>query len=325
MRKQQVCYRKIRSTSSARRSNIHGSTGPTLPENNKVPANQPFTVVVTGAGKGLGRALSISYAKAGVTGIVISSRTKSDLDSLAEELKQINPSINVVIQTCDTGSAEQVAELAKVTANAFSAHLDVVVANAGIISKYIENSVNPATGKTTSRRLPVGIIEDEDFARVTTTNYLGTYYTAKYFTPLLLAKENSSPIRAFIGMTSIAGLFPSSTFTPVAYNVSKIAINRIVEHLVNDHGEQGLQAFALHPGEVVTPQTEGHILEKGDMWESLLQTDIGLVGGFCTWLTREPRKWLSGRYLSVHWDVDELEAKKDEIVEGDKLKFRLHV
>lgn len=185
--------------------------------------------------------------------------------------------------------------------------------------------MNPKTGKAQSRRLPVGIIEDDDFVRVTNVNYLGVYYTARYFTPLLLAKENQSRIRAFIGMTSLASLFPTSEFTPIAYNVSKTAVNRIIEMMNNDHGEEGLLAFAVHPGEVVTPQTEGHSTAEGDTWEQLLQTDITLVGGFCTWLTKEPRRYLSGRYLSVHWDVEELEGKKNDIVEGDKLKFRLAV
>jgi len=57
----------------------------------------------------------------------------------------------------------------------------------------------------------------------------------------------------------------------------------------------------------------------------VLHTDIGLAGGFCTWLTKERREYLSGRYLSVHWDVEELEAKKDEIVKGDKLTFKMIV
>lgn len=57
----------------------------------------------------------------------------------------------------------------------------------------------------------------------------------------------------------------------------------------------------------------------------MLRTDVGLCGGFLTWLTKERRAWLSGRYLSVHWDVDELEAKKDEIVNEDKLKFRMAI
>jgi len=42
-------------------------------------------------------------------------------------------------------------------------------------------------------------------------------------------------------------------------------------------------------------------------------------------LTKEPRSYLSGRYLSVHWDTDELEAKKDEILKGDKLKFKMAI
>ena len=42
-----------------------------------------------------------------------------------------------------------------------------------------------------------------------------------------------------------------------------------------------------------------------------------------TWLTRERRDWLSGRYLSVTWDVEELEKMKEEIVKRDKLKMRL--
>ncbi len=50
-----------------------------------------------------------------------------------------------------------------------------------------------------------------------------------------------------------------------------------------------------------------------------------LCGGFLTWLTREKREWLSGRYLSAAWDVDELTAMKDEIVGGDKLVMRMVV
>jgi hypothetical protein len=44
-----------------------------------------------------------------------------------------------------------------------------------------------------------------------------------------------------------------------------------------------------------------------------------------TWLTAERRDWLSGRYVSVSWDVEDLEAMKDEIVSGDKLKMRMVV
>lgn len=50
-----------------------------------------------------------------------------------------------------------------------------------------------------------------------------------------------------------------------------------------------------------------------------------LCGGFLVWLTKEKRTWLSGRYLSVTWDVDELEAMKAAVIEADKFKLRMAV
>jgi hypothetical protein len=41
------------------------------------------------------------------------------------------------------------------------------------------------------------------------------------------------------------------------------------------------------------------------------------------WLTKGARTWLSGRYISATWDMETLESMKDDIVEGDKLKFRM--
>jgi hypothetical protein len=40
-------------------------------------------------------------------------------------------------------------------------------------------------------------------------------------------------------------------------------------------------------------------------------------------LTSEKREWLSGRYINCTWDMEEVVAKKDEIVKGDKLKVKL--
>jgi hypothetical protein len=58
---------------------------------------------------------------------------------------------------------------------------------------------------------------------------------------------------------------------------------------------------------------------------TVLTDDVGLCGGFLTWLTSERREWLSGRYLSATWDVEDLEKKRDEIVSRDLLKMRMTV
>ncbi|KIW24505.1 hypothetical protein, variant [Cladophialophora immunda] len=299
----------------------HQAEGPTLPENNR---RSPFVVVVTGAGKGLGVYISLAYARAGATGICISSRTQSDLDALEKRLKEVNPKLEVLSVICDTAKPEAVKALADQVRGRWNGRLDVAIANAGVISQYLYDT-DPRTGEKTNRRLPRGIIEDDDFQRVIDINVLGSYYVAKYFTPLLVAPENPSTVRGYVVLTSLACQLTESSFVPTAYNVAKLANVRMVEHMATDHRAEGLLAFAVHPGAVLTPQTENHSTQKGDAWDTRLTEDIGLCGGWLTWLTRERREWLSGRYLAVTWDVDELEAMKDDIVREDKLKFKMAV
>ncbi|KAK3072449.1 hypothetical protein LTR53_006776 [Teratosphaeriaceae sp. CCFEE 6253] len=296
-------------------STIHThAEGSTDPRNNQVHTN--FVVVVTGAGKGLGYHIALAYAQAGAKGIVVASRTESDLVKLEKDIQAINPATTVLVQTCDTQDDGQVRRLAEATKAKFG-RLDVVIANAGIISKYIKD----ADG---GERLPIGIVEDSDFERVINTNFLGSYRVAKYFVPQLI-ETNDGP-QAYVCITSLAGHTSSSFVTPIAYNLSKTASNRMVEHIHHDHGKDGVQAFTLHPGAVLTAQTElHHTTQLGSAWTDMLVDDVGLCGGFLTWLTKERREWLSGRYLSVTWDVDELVARKDEIAQGDKLVFKMVV
>ena len=58
-----------------------------------------------------------------------------------------------------------------------------------------------------------------------------------------------------------------------------------------------------------------------------LVDDVGLCGAFCVWLTKDRRErsmqWLSGRFVSANWDVDELLAKKTEIMEKDLLRWQV--
>jgi NAD(P)-dependent dehydrogenase (short-subunit alcohol dehydrogenase family) len=229
--------------------------GPTDPLNNKLPEN--FVVVVTGAGKGLGRQISLAYAKAGAHGISISSRTEAELDTLAAELVSANPKLNVHTQICDTTKDEDVRKLASDVKSRFG-RVDAVIANAGIISKYLQD----ADGS--NRRLPVGIIEDDDFERVISINVLGTRLTAKYFIPIL-AESKDGP-QAFVIITSAASHMEHSQFTSLAYNLSKIALNRMAESIHYDYRTDGIQAFAVHPGAVLTPQTELHSTQEGDVW-----------------------------------------------------------
>jgi NAD(P)-dependent dehydrogenase (short-subunit alcohol dehydrogenase family) len=238
-------------------STVHEKpAGPTDPLNNKL--REDFVVVVTGAGKGLGRHIALAYAKAGAHGISISSRTKADLDTLTTDLLAINSKLQVHAQICDTTKDADVKKLAE-DVDAKLGRVDAVIANAGIISKYLHDSDG------SNRRLPVGIIEDDDFDRVISINLLGTRLTAKHFLPLLTETEDGPG--AFVIITSAASHFGHSQFTTAAYNLSKIALNKMAEMIHNDHGKDGILAFAVHPGTVLTPQTQLHSTDKGDRWD----------------------------------------------------------
>ncbi|KAF2729305.1 NAD(P)-binding protein [Polyplosphaeria fusca] len=282
----------------------------------------PSIAVVTGAGKGLGYHISLAFARAGCTGLSISSRTSSDLSTLRTHLLQINPDLDILTTVTDTQSDDSVSALAAAVRQKWG-RVDTVIANAGIISAYVRSSSALSDGQT---NLPVGLIEDGDWARVLDVNLLGTWRVARAFLPLL--SETKDGAQTLVVCTSLAAHSVDSAITPIAYNVSKMACNRLVEHVDSDHrGKDGVHAYALHPGAVVTPQTQGH---RGGVWDEvaagrILGDDEGLAGAWCVWLSGEKRGWLSGRYVSCGWDVEELEAKREEIEERDLLKFRMVV
>lgn len=101
-------------------------SGPTDPTTISLPA--PFIVAIIGAGKGLGRHIALSYAKAGASGIVISSRTQADLDSLEGELKAVGKKGGVEVwkKVCDVQNMKEVEEVARGTGEKFG-RVDVVV------------------------------------------------------------------------------------------------------------------------------------------------------------------------------------------------------
>src|SRR3954466_13477464 len=83
--------------------------------------------VVTGAGRGLGAAMALAFAEAGAD-VVIASRTQSQLDEVAEQVRAIGRRAHVV--AADLSHPDETAKLAAEAIEAFG-KLDVVVNNVG--------------------------------------------------------------------------------------------------------------------------------------------------------------------------------------------------
>ena len=206
----------------------------------KVTLEKPFVVAITGSGRGIGANIALSYASAGATGILLSSRTEKDLRKMAEDINSINPHCQVEYEVCDVSREEDVQRLSSHCKNSFG-RLDVAVINPGILSEFVKDPDG-------SSRLPQGILEDtsEDYFNVWKTNYNGAYLTARKLLPLI--QESTGGAKAMVFVSSLGSLYHNTAICSAAYNMSKFALNRLAEYVHEDYKANGVVSFALHPG-----------------------------------------------------------------------------
>lgn len=294
------------------------STDPT-----KTDLYQPGKVVlITGAGRGIGRSTALRYAESGPACITVCARTRSELDTIEAEIKNINSSIRVRTFSINICNKEEVNSVLKAVSEE-EGKLNVLVNNAG----------------TSCSWTPLADSDEDAYWETFHVNVKGTYLMMKTFLPLLAetAKKEGTSVDV-VNLTTIGAniTVPGSS----AYGVSKLAISRLTEFVSMEYRQQGVNCFAVHPGGVPTTLAKGIALPEcrpttSNYFQRLyaVLTDIKtvlidtpeLAAGFIVWLTKGQRTWLSGRYLSATWDVDELKSMRDDIVHNDKLKNRMVV
>ncbi|MBA3868276.1 MAG: SDR family oxidoreductase [Anaerolineae bacterium] len=141
------------------------------------------TALVTGAGKGIGRATAVALAREGAN-VVITSRTKSDLDTLALEIEALGNGARALAVRADVSLEADVDRLAKAAFNAFGV-VDILVNNAG-------------TGKNGT----VTTLTTADYDHIMNTNMRSTWLCTKAFFPPMIARKSGS----VIFVSSVAGI-----------------------------------------------------------------------------------------------------------------------
>ncbi|KUL87054.1 hypothetical protein ZTR_05734 [Talaromyces verruculosus] len=286
------------------------------PSSNKLP--QPFTAVILGGSGAVGGGLARSYARAGATGIVVAARRLEEIEKVAKEAKTINPSLETLALRCDVSSASDIAAVANATKAQFGATVGAVIVNAGYSGPFVADITQEKA---------------EDFQMAFNVNTLGPAYAAQSFIPLLnesAAAASTSFQGLFIAISSMAGPTVTAPVTDIHYNVSKFAQSRIIEMLHEERlrlkGENdGIFFASVHPGGINSDFAKSKNVP--DYIIPLLTESPDIAGAFIVWLTRNQDRvrGLSGRFLSCKWDVDELLAKMDDIVERDLLRARFAV
>ena len=182
--------------------------------------------LITGGGRGLGRAFAEALARAGAT-VAIVARSESELQAVAQAIEQAGGrALTFMADVTDRQAIERVvAEIERQRG-----HIDLLVNNAGVCR---------ALG-------PIVEIDPDDWWREIEINVRGTFLCARVALPGMLAHGRGR----VINIASPAGL--QALPTGSAYCLSKAAVIRFSESLAIEHSDRGVHAFAMNPGNVRT-------------------------------------------------------------------------
>jgi NAD(P)-dependent dehydrogenase (short-subunit alcohol dehydrogenase family) len=267
--------------------------------------------LVTGAGRGIGRAIAEACAAAGAS-VTLMARSKDQVDSAIELIARSGGRALAI--TGDVTSAADVQRAVTETEQHFGP-IGVLVSNAGITGPYA----------------PIWDADPAEWWRTQEVHVHGAFLCTRAVYPGMVARGGGRIIVISSRAAERAGANQS------AYQIAKAAQLRFVEALGAEGAAAGIRAFAVHPGFVDT-QFADEPLRRADAQKYLPQfvarlkamkqdpslgTPISLVADLCVFLASGQGDGLSGRYLRVDDDWAEIARCADTIARDDLYTLRL--
>lgn len=182
--------------------------------------------VVTGAGRGIGAAIAASLAAQGAT-VVLSGRTRRDLDDVAARISQAGGSAQVV--ECDLTVLASVDALAQQVQNRFG-HVEILINNAGI-------------GGFT---VPLHELPPERWDQILDTNLRGVYYAIRALAPMMIRARAGH----IINISSLAG--KNALPNGAAYAASKWGLNGLTYSVAEELRPHNIRVSVICPGSTHT-------------------------------------------------------------------------
>lgn len=186
--------------------------------------------LVTGAGRGIGKAISMRFAEEGAS-LILCARTASQLQEVTDAIRSAGrPCLSAVV---DVARADEVERLAQDGLGKFG-KIDILVNNAGIS--------NPKPFLDTS---------DADWDDAINVNLKGVVFCIRAVLPNMLQRGSG----AVINIASGAGLrgLPGSP----AYTASKAAVIGLTHSLADEVGQKGVRVNVICPGPIKTELLDG--------------------------------------------------------------------
>ncbi len=203
--------------------------------------------LITGAGKGIGKAIAIALAKEGVN-VILVSRTQADVDQLAAETSNLGvKSLALSADVSDINSINTAVEKAL----AEFKNIDILINSAGIASfgKFLE-------------------LEPDAWERIIQVNLMGTYYATRAVIPNMIERQTGD----IINISSTAGLNGNALTS--AYSASKFAVLGLTDSLMQEMRKHNIRVTALTPSTVATDMAKDLNLTDGNPEKVMQSEDI---------------------------------------------------
>jgi 3-hydroxybutyrate dehydrogenase len=187
--------------------------------------------LITGGGRGIGRAVAFAFAREGAD-VVVCARTENEVRRVAEEIRG-ECGVRAVHAVCDVADVESVRAAFALAAEEFGRGADVLVNNAGI-----------------AESAPLVKIVDDFWQRHLAINLSGTFYCMRAALPSMIERGWGR----VINVASVAG----KTGAPyiAAYSASKHGVLGLTRSAALEVATKGITVNAICPGYVETDMTE---------------------------------------------------------------------
>ena len=233
--------------------------------------------VVTGAAKGIGKAIALKLASLGVN-IVLNYRSSED-KAIETEKEILSLGVEVLRIKGDISKPNDVENLIDCAKNKFG-KIDIMVNNAGI------------TKDTLLLRM-----KEEDFDSVINVNLKGVFNCLKAITPVMVKQKEGK----IINLSSVVGLVGNAG--QVNYAASKAGVIGMTKSLAKEIGSRGITVNAVAPGFIETDMTD----VLGDRFKEEAKKSIPLkrlgkaedVAEVVAFLASDSANYITGQVIHV--------------------------
>ena len=207
------------------------------------------TAIVTGAGKGLGRACAIALAEAGAN-LVIVSRTKKDLDEVSKVIKKLRSKCKSYV--CDITNYNEIKDIINKQAK-----IDILVNNAG-------NNIPEHFTKVKTKNM-------EYLVKI---NTVATFNIAQLCALKMIESKNRKKIGgAIVNMSSQMGHVGGPIRS--VYNMNKWGLEGLTKGMSLDLAKYNIRVNTVCPTFVITPMTKKFLKNKKFKRETLNNIPLG--------------------------------------------------